>query len=84
MSYAEDLTRAYSDPHLRDARPCPFCKNAVLGLTRGPEGRPRYAKLWCVVCAQCLCHGPIGDSPKRAVAKWNGDFGSVHRRDLGE
>jgi len=80
---AEELVRAYSEPHLKSARPCPFCGDENLGVFQGPETRISHTKTWYVMCARCVCRGPIGASPERAVAAWNGDFEPVRRRDLG-
>jgi hypothetical protein len=81
---AEDLARTYSNPHLDQAEPCPFCGSTTLGIIEGPEARPVRSATWQILCAGCLCRGPLGVSPQQAVAKWNKDFGPIRRPDLGE
>ena len=77
------LERAYSEPLLADARPCPFCKGETLGMFPGSSSSSIMSgDTMRVVCPQCLGQGPIGETALRAVAKWNGDFTPIHRKDL--
>ena len=69
---AELLASAYSDPSLRDARACPFCRNKTLAIAPGPKPRLAHRNTWLVFCPGCGCRGPLGESPQHAVTKWNG------------
>lgn len=73
---------AYSEPLLKDARPCPFCKGKALGMFPGPKSPVIPRETLRVCCAHCLCQGPIGDTAERAVAKWNGNFAPVRGKGL--
>ncbi|MBU1049147.1 hypothetical protein KKG90_03880 [Candidatus Bipolaricaulota bacterium] len=77
----EALEKAYSNRLLLSARACPFCGGETLGMFPGPPSPIMPGDTLRVVCSQCLCHGPIGESAQRAVAKWNGDFNPTHRKN---
>ena len=79
---SEEFQKAYSEPLLATARPCPFCKGITLGLFPGPPSPIIPGDTVRVACPRCLGQGPIGESAQRAVAKWNGDFEPMHQRDL--
>jgi len=70
----EYLASAYSDPSLKDARPCPFCRSTTLAITSGPKPRLVHRDTWVVFCPCCGCRGPLGESPRHAVTKWNGQW----------
>jgi len=78
----EGLGRAYSNPHLERANPCPFCGSTTLAIVEGPQARLIRTRTWQILCAGCLCRGPVGGSEAQAVSKWNGEFGPVHRSEL--
>jgi len=68
----EELERSVSDPHLAEARCCPFCGGSNLALVSflksalGP-------KRWQVKCCACRSCGPAHLSPEAAVQFWNGN-----------
>ena len=71
-SKKEDLLRAIEDPHLNDARPCPFCGRRQLGIFPGPLSYYRRTT-YRVGCTQCAAKGPFGLSEKHAIQRWNGE-----------
>ncbi len=71
---AELLSKAYSDPSLKDARPCPFCGNTTLAITSGPQPRLAHRDTFQVFCPCCVCRGPLAESRQRAITKWNGHW----------
>ena len=79
---AEGLFRAYGNPELKKANPCPFCKNTALSVGVVDAKRMGRGHVWQVYCAKCQCRGPAGDSAQRAVAKWNSDFSPLHSREI--
>lgn len=72
--------KAYSEPLLKDARPCPFCKGKILGMFPGPESPIFTAETFRVCCPNCLSKGPVGENAQRAIAKWNSNFEMTPRR----
>ena len=77
-----NISETFSDPHLREAEPCPFCGGSTLGMARGDKLRFGEERSWLVVCCQCLCRGPYGNAAKRAVDKWNGRFELAHPEEV--
>ncbi len=68
----EGLLRAIDDPHLKDARPCPFCGLRQLCLCPGPVTMYRR-QTYRVVCGMCSAKGPLGLSTEHAIQRWNGE-----------
>jgi len=77
---SKGFEKAYSEPLLEDAQPCPFCGCKTLGMFPGPKSPIIPGGTSQVCCPHCLCTGPIGDTAMRAVAKWNGNFDLMRRR----
>lgn len=71
---AEGLLGAYTDPRLKDARACPFCKGRNLAIFPGPKDAMFRRKTARVTCATCYAQGPVAASEAHAVVMWNGDL----------
>jgi len=78
----DELIRAFGNPELKKANPCPFCKSTALSVGVVDAKRLGKGNVWQVHCSNCQCRGPAGDSAQRAVAKWNSDFSPLHSREI--
>ena len=68
------LGQAYSNPHIKNARVCPFCGTKHLALTPGPTPQVHWQRAFQVFCPGCHARGPIAGFAKHAVDRWNGNF----------
>jgi hypothetical protein len=71
---SEALGKAYSDPHLKNARACPFCGTEHLALTPGPPPKRPWQRSYRVFCPGCFARGPTANFAQHAVDRWNGNF----------
>lgn len=67
---------SYTDDVLKNAKPCPFCRNAYteeLNITAGSQSDENGSGLWDFYNVFCDCGatGPHGETPEHAVELWN-------------
>jgi len=75
----EALRKAYSDPNLKNARPCPFCDSRLLALHHNPKSQRVPRDTWRVFCPGCFAQGPTASFPRHAVDRWNRNFLNAYR-----